>query len=233
MKLTLKIWRQKNTQASGAFETYSLENISEGSSFLEMLDILSEDLVRQGKEPLAFDYDCREGICGMCSLTINGIPHGPEKGTTACQLHMRHFEDGQTITIEPFQPSLLPCKGFVDRSAFDKIVQSGGHHSTWAVVDANAYQSLKIRLILRWTPLPALVVVPVWRPAKCVAMFYSAKATHMNGCRRGRQKRDVAMAMVSAMDEAGFGGCTNVGECEAVTQIHLDLIAHVAIMPLP
>ena len=142
MKLKLKVWRQKNSQSNGKFEEYQLEDVSEDSSFLEMLDILSEELVEKGEEPIAFDHDCREGICGMCSMTINGIPHGPEKATTACQLHMRHFEDGETITIEPWRAKPFPVvKDLVtDRSAFDRIIQSGGFITARAgsAVDANA-----------------------------------------------------------------------------------------------
>ena len=235
MKLKLKIWRQKNTQASGTFETYTLDNISEGSSFLEMLDILSEDMVRQGKEPLAFDYDCREGICGMCSLTINGIPHGPEKGTTACQLHMRHFEDGQTITIEPFRakPFTVLKDLVVDRSAFDKIVQSGGFITArvGSAVDANALP------VPKDTADFAMDAAACIGCGACVAacpnasamLFTSAKATHMNSLPQGQaEKGRRSLAMVSAMDEAGFGGCTNEGECEAVCpkSISLDVIAH-------
>ncbi len=142
MDLTLKVWRQKSANSTGAFETYGVKDVSEGSSFLEMLDTLSEDLVEKGKEPVAFDHDCREGICGSCSMTINGIPHGPEKATTACQLHMRHFHDGQTITIEPWRAKPFPVIKdlVVDRSPFDRIIQSGGFITSRAgsAVDANA-----------------------------------------------------------------------------------------------
>ena len=142
MKLKLKVWRQQDANSTGNFEEYQLENISEGSSFLEMMDILSEKLVSEGREPVAFDHDCREGICGMCSMTINGIPHGPEGATTTCQLHMRHFRDGQTITIEPWRAKPFPIVKdlVVDRSAFDRIIQSGGFITGRAgsAVDANA-----------------------------------------------------------------------------------------------
>ena len=234
MKLKLKVWRQKNSKSEGKFEEYGLENVSEDSSFLEMLDILSEDLVEQGKEPIAFDHDCREGICGMCSMTINGIPHGPEKATTTCQLHMRHFEDGETITIEPWRAKPFPVvKDLVtDRSAFDRIIQSGGFVSarTGSAVDANS------------SPIPKADADYAMDAAACIGcgacvaacpnasamLFTSAKVSHMNSLPQGKPEKDQrTLAMVSTMDGEGFGGCTNVGECEAVCpkSISLDMIA--------
>ena len=234
MKLKLKVWRQKNTQSEGKFVEYKLDNVSEGSSFLEMLDILCEDLVAKGEEPIAFDHDCREGICGMCSMTINGIPHGPERATTACQLHMRHFEDGETITIEPWRAKPFPVVKdlMTDRSAFDRIIQSGGFITarTGSAVDANA------------NPIPKSTADYAMDAAACIGcgacvavcpnasamLFTSAKVSHMNSLPQGKaEKNRRVLAMVGKMDEEGFGGCTNTGECEAVCpkSISLDMIA--------
>ena len=233
MKLNLKVWRQKNTESEGSFVEYQLDNVSEGSSFLEMLDILCEELVAKGEEPIAFDHDCREGICGMCSMTINGIPHGPERATTACQLHMRHFEDGQTITIEPWRAKPFPVvKDLVtDRSAFDRIIQSGGFITvrTGSAVDANA------------NPIPKSTADYAMDAAACIGcgacvavcpnasamLFTSAKVSHMNSLPQGKaEKNRRVLAMVDTMDKEGFGGCTNTGECEAVCpkSISLDMI---------
>ena len=234
MKLTLKVWRQQNSASTGNFEEYQLENISEGSSFLEMMDILSEKLVAEGREPVAFDHDCREGICGMCSMTINGIPHGPEGGTTTCQIHMRHFRDGQTITIEPWRAKPFPIVKdlVVDRSAFDRIIQSGGFITGRAgsAVDANAIP------IDKQTADHAMDAAACIGCGACVAvcpnassmLFTSAKVTHMNSLPQGKAEKDRrTLAMISTMDGEGFGGCTNTGECEAVCpkSISLDMIA--------
>lgn len=234
MNLTLRVWRQKNRLDVGKFEEYKLENISEDSSFLEMLDILSEDLVGQNREPVAFDQDCREGICGMCSMTINGIPHGPEGGITACQLHMRHFHDGQVITIEPWRAKPFPViKDLItDRTALDTIIQSGGFITARAgsAVDANAMP------IAKQTAEYAMDAAACIGCGACVAacpnasamLFTSAKVSHMNSLPQGKAEKDRrVLAMVSTMDGEGFGGCTNVGECEAVCpkSIPLDMIA--------
>jgi len=234
MNLTLKVWRQKNSETKGKFEVYKLENVSEDSSFLEMLDILSEDLVAQGKEPVAFDHDCREGICGMCSMTINGIPHGPEEATTACQLHMRHFHDGQTITIEPWRAKPFPVMKdlVVDRTPLDKIIQAGGFITarTGSAVEANAMP------IPKQTADYAMDAAACIGCGACVAacpnasamLFTSAKVSHMNSLPQGKAEKDRrTLAMVRTMDSEGFGGCTNIGECEAVCpkSIPLDMIA--------
>ena len=234
MQLTLKVWRQKDATSDGSFEEYQLDNISEGSSFLEMMDILSEKLVAEGREPVAFDHDCREGICGMCSMTIDGIPHGPENATTTCQLHMRHFHDGQTITIEPWRAKPFPVVKdlVVDRSAFDRIIQSGGFITGRAgsAVDANAIP------IEKQTADHAMDAAACIGCGACVAVcpnasamiFTSAKLTHMNSLPQGRAEKDRrTLAMVSTMDGEGFGGCTNTGECQAVCpkSISLDMIA--------
>lgn len=234
MKLKLKVWRQENSQSEGKFVEYPLDNVSEDSSFLEMLDILCEDLISKGEEPIAFDHDCREGICGMCSLTINGVPHGPERATTTCQLHMRHFKDGETITIEPWRAKPFPVvKDLVtDRSAFDRIIQSGGFVTarTGSAVDANAM------------PIPKSVSDYAMDAAACIGcgacvavcpnasamLFTAAKVSHMNSLPQGKpEKNRRVLAMVNTMDGEGFGGCTNTGECEAVCPktISLDMIA--------
>lgn len=235
MNLTLKVWRQKSANAKGHFETYKVENISGDSSFLEMMDILSEQLIEEGKEPVAFDHDCREGICGMCSMTINGIAHGPERATTTCQLHMRHFHDGQTITIEPFRAKPFPVMKdlMVDRSAFDKIIQSGGYVTARAGsgVDANAIP------IAKETADYAMDAAACIGCGACVAacpnasamLFTGAKVSHMNSLPQGKAEKDRrVLAMVTTMDGEGFGGCTNIGECEAACpkSISLDMIAH-------
>ncbi|WP_041745840.1 succinate dehydrogenase/fumarate reductase iron-sulfur subunit [Coraliomargarita akajimensis] len=234
MNLTLRVWRQKNRLDVGKFEEYKLEGISEDSSFLEMLDILSEKLVADGHEAVAFDHDCREGICGMCSMTINGVPHGPESGTTACQLHMRHFKDGDTITIEPWRAKAFPVLKdlIVDRTPLDAIIQAGGFITARAgsAVDANAMP------IAKQTADYAMDAAACIGCGACVAacpnasamLFTSAKVAHMNSLPQGKAEKDRrTLAMVSTMDGQGFGGCTNIGECEAVCPklISLDMIA--------
>ena len=234
MKLHLKIWRQKSQNAAGQFAHYDLEEVSEDSSFLEMLDILNEQLIAGGEEPVAFDHDCREGICGACSLVINGQAHGPEKATTACQLHMRHFHDGQTITIEPWRAAAFPVMRdlVVDRSAFDDIIRAGGYITarTGSAPDANEI------------PIPKDVADKAMDAAACIGcgacvaacpngaamLFTGAKLSHLNSLPQGKPERDRrAIAMVHAMDEAGFGNCTNYGECQEACpkEIPLDMIA--------
>jgi succinate dehydrogenase / fumarate reductase, iron-sulfur subunit len=234
MKLTLKIWRQAGPEKSGSFETHELDGVSEDSSFLEMLDQLNEQLLADGKEPIAFDHDCREGICGTCSLTINGHPHGPENSTTTCQLHMRKFKDGETLTIEPFRARAFPLVRdlVVDRSAFDRITQAGGYITvrTGSAPDGNAI------------PIPkpdsdsAMDAAACIGCGACVAscknasamLFTAAKAGHLNMLPQGQaEKNKRTLDMVSAMDDAGFGNCRNYGECSAACpkDISLDFIA--------
>ena len=234
MQLFLKVWRQDGRSDEGRFETHTLDNVSEDSSFLEMMDQLNEQLLEEGTEPVVFDHDCREGICGMCSLTINGLPHGPEDSTTTCQLHMRKFEDGDTITIEPFRARAFPVVKdlVVDRSAFDSITQAGGFITvrTGSAPDGNAL------------PVPkddsdkAMDAAACIGCGACVAscknasamLFTSAKAGHLNMLPQGQAEKDKrVLAMVEAMDDAGFGNCRNYGECSAACpkDISLDYIA--------
>lgn len=233
MKLFLKIWRQPHAEAVGAFEDYALDNISPDASFLEMLDQLNEQLIAQGKEGVAFDHDCREGICGMCSLTINGIAHGPRRATTTCQLHMRHFRDGETVTIEPFRARPFPVLRdlVVDRSAFDKIIQSGGFISVRTGSAPEANQTL----VAKPDADRAMDAAECIGCGACVAacknasamLFVSAKIVHLNTLPQGApEKNRRLLNMVKTMDEAGFGNCSNYGECEAVCPkgIPLDFI---------
>lgn len=222
LNLTLKVWRQESAQAQGRIETYAAKNIPADASFLEMLDIVNEGIVSEGKEPIAFDHDCREGICGMCSLTINGIPHGPEKKVTTCQLHMRKFKDGDTIWIEPFRAKAFPILRdlMVDRSALDKIIAAGGYISvrTGAAPNANNMP------ICKQTSDAAFDSAACIGCGACVAscknasamLFTSAKAAHLNLLPQGKpEKNKRVLAMVRQMDALGFGNCTNQYECEA------------------
>jgi len=234
MKLTLKVWRQKSAKDAGHFETHEIDKVSEDSSFLEMMDQLNEQLLGQGIEPVAFDHDCREGICGMCSLNINGFAHGPEDSTTTCQLHMRKFKDGDVITIEPFRARAFPVVRdlVVDRSSFDKIIQAGGFISarTGSAPDGNALP------IAKADSDQAMDGAACIGCGACVAscknasamLFTSAKAGHLNLLPQGKAEKDKRVIdMVSAMDEAGFGSCRNYGDCSAACpkDISLDFIA--------
>lgn len=222
MNLTLKIWRQKNAQTKGKLVTYRVSDILPDMSFLEMLDVLNQRLIIKGDEPVAFDSDCREGICGMCGLYISGRAHGPLSETTVCQLHMRSFEDGDTITIEPWRARALPVIKdlVVDRSAFDRIIQAGGFISTrtGAAQDANA---IPVRKSDADKAMDAAACIGC---GACVAtcknasamLFVSAKISQLALLPQGQPERDRrALAMVRAMDREGFGNCTNEAECEA------------------
>jgi len=234
MKLKLKIWRQAGPEGSGQFEMHDLDGVSEDCSFLEMLDLLNEQLLENGKEPVSFDHDCREGICGTCSLTINGLPHGPEDSTTTCQLHMRKFRDGETITIEPFRAKAFPVVRdlVVDRSAFDKIIQAGGYVSvrTGSAPDGNAIPIAKQDADLAMDAAACIgcgACVAACKNASAM-LFTSAKAGHLNLLPQGQAEKDQrVLNMVAAMDEAGFGNCRNYGECSAACpkDISLDFIA--------
>lgn len=222
MNLTLKVWRQKNNADKGRFETYPANNISADMSFLEMIDVVNESIIKEGKDPIAFDHDCREGICGMCSMYINGRPHGPKGATTTCQLHMRSFKDGETLVIEPWRASAFPViKDLaVDRSSFDRILQAGGYVSvnTGSVQDANNI------------PIGKDVADEAFDSATCIgcgacvaacknasaSLFVSAKISQLAMLPQGQAERKKrAAAMVAQMDKEGFGACTNTGACAA------------------
>lgn len=241
MNLKLKIWRQKNKDDKGHFEEYNAKGISQDMSFLEMLDVVNEDLVGQGKEPVAFDHDCREGICGACSMVINGDAHGPQKGTTTCQLHMRSFKDGDTIHIEPWRAKAFPVVRdlIVDRSAFDRLISAGGYVTT---ATGNAQDANNL-------PIPKPNADEAFLSAACIGcgacvaacknasamLFVSAKTSHLGALPQGEaeQKRRV-QRMVQQMDLEGFGGCTNTGACSLacpkeikqsnITQLNRDFI---------
>lgn len=222
INITLKIWRQKNPTTKGNFETYSLKDISIDSSFLEMLDILNEQLINEGKEPIVFDHDCREGICGMCSLYVNGHPHGPDEDVTTCQLHMRKFRDGETITIEPWRSAGFPVIRdlMVDRTAFDKIMQAGGYVSvnTGGVPDANSIPISKPDADEAMDSASCIgcgACVAACKNASAM-LFVSAKVSQLALLPQGKiEASRRAKAMVARMDELGFGNCTNTGACEA------------------
>lgn len=221
-EIKVKVWRQKGPKAKGKFETYTVKNISTGSSFLEMMDILNDELIIDGKDPIAFDHDCREGICGVCSLYINGRPHGPDDDITTCQLHMRKFKDGETIVVEPYRSKAFPVIKdlVVERNAFDQILQAGGYISvnTGGIPDGNAI------------PIPYDDAEAAMDAASCIGcgacvaacknasamLFVSAKVSHLARLPQGKVEavRRVK-AMVAKMDEIGFGNCTNTGACEA------------------
>ena len=234
MKITVRIWRQKNANAKGSLVPYEMDNISEHMSFLEMLDVLNERLTLEGEDPVSFDSDCREGICGMCGVVINGQPHGPET-TTTCQLHMRTFKDGDVIDIEPWKADAFPVIKdlVVDRGAFDRIIQAGGYISvnTGAAPDAHA------------TPVPKQDADRAFEAAACIGcgacvaacpnasamLFTSAKVTHLGLLPQGKPENYKRVVnMLNQMDEEGFGSCSNIGECAAVCpkQIPLDVIAN-------
>ncbi|MCX7986755.1 MAG: succinate dehydrogenase/fumarate reductase iron-sulfur subunit [Bacteroidales bacterium] len=222
MNFTLKIWRQENAKAKGRFETYHVTNISPDCSFLEMLDQLNEQLIQQKQMPICFDHDCREGICGMCSLYINGRPHGNDTGVTTCQLHMRRFKDGETIWIEPWRAKAFPVIRdlVVDRSAFDKIIQAGGYISvsTGGVPDANAIPIPKENAELAMDAAQCIgcgACVAACKNASAM-LFVAAKVSHLALLPQGQiEAKNRVKAMVAKMDELGFGNCTNTGACEA------------------
>lgn len=233
MKLTLKVWRQKNDKASGKFETYTTE-ANEHMSFLEMMDVLNEDLISQRKEPIAFAHDCREGICGTCNMVINGRPHGPQRGTTVCQLHMRTFKDGDTITVEPWRSTAFPIIRdlVVDRSSFDRIIQSGGYISvnTGQAQDGNDIPIGKDQASM------AMDAATCIGCGACVAacpngsamLFTAAKVSHLALLPQGKVEHSKrAQKMVAQMDKEGFGMCSNIGACEVECpkEIGIDNIA--------
>ncbi len=234
MRLTLKVWRQADRRATGRMVTYEAPNVSPDMSFLEMLDVVNEDLILRGDDPIAFDHDCREGICGSCDLMVNGYAHGPRRGTTVCQLHMREFDDGDTIYVEPWRAASFPVIKdlVVDRGALDRIVAAGGYVSvpTGSPPDGNAI------------PVPKDDVERAMDAAACIgcgacvaacpnasaSLFTGSKVTHLASLPQGQPERDRrALAMVEQMDAEGFGSCTNIGECSAACpkEIPMDVIA--------
>jgi succinate dehydrogenase / fumarate reductase iron-sulfur subunit len=223
MKLNLQVWRQAGPKQPGKMVAYTADDVSPDMSFLEMLDVVNEGLLRKGEDPIAFDSDCREGICGMCSLVVNGVAHGPERGTTVCQLHMRRFKDGDTVTVEPWRARAFPVVKdlIVDRSAFDRIIAAGGYISvnTGSAPDANAI------------PVPRDQAEEAMDSAACIAcgacvaacknasaaLFTSAKISQLSLLPQGHPERERrVLRMVAQMDAEGFGSCSNEGECEAV-----------------
>lgn len=223
INLTLKIWRQENSDALGRLEAYTLDGVNTDMSFLEMLDVLNEKLTKEGKDPVAFDHDCREGICGMCGAIVDGVAHGPEKETTLCQLHMRHFGDGDTIVIEPFRSRAYPIKKdlLVDRSALDRIIQAGGYVSvnTGGTIDGNAIpiSSQRAELAMDAAACIGCGACVASCPNGAAMLFTSAKVSQLALLPQGQvERKERALAMVAQMDKEGFGNCTNAKECEAV-----------------
>jgi succinate dehydrogenase / fumarate reductase iron-sulfur subunit len=236
MKLTLHVWRQKNSTAPGRFVTYAANNVSEHMSFLEMLDVVNEELIERGEDPIAFDHDCREGICGTCGSMVNGKAHGGHKGTTLCQLHMRHFTDGEEVWLEPWRARAFPVLRdlIVDRGALDRIVAAGGFISvpTGGAPDGNAVlvpkpdaeRSMDAAACIGCGACVASC------PNAAVALFLGAKITHLGSLPQGQPERmDRALSMVAQANLELFGNCTNIGECEAACpkQIKLEVIAQV------
>ncbi|THD69386.1 succinate dehydrogenase/fumarate reductase iron-sulfur subunit [Robertkochia marina] len=222
MKLKLKIWRQKNADSAGKIVDYDINNVSPDMSFLEMLDVLNEDLIAKGDDPVEFDHDCREGICGACSLQINGEPHGPDRGVTTCQLHMRKFKDGDTIYIEPFRAKAFPVVKdlIVDRSAFDRIQQAGGYisvNTSGNTIDANAIPINKHdadKAFDAATCIGCGACVAACKNASAM-LFTSAKVSQFSLLPQGKvEATERVMNMVKQMDLEGFGNCTNTGACE-------------------
>ncbi len=234
MNLTLKVWRQKKAGRPGRFVEYQARNIIPDMSFLEMLDVVNEELTGRGEEPIAFDSDCREGICGMCSLVINGVAHGGRRGTAACQLHLRHFKEGDTITIQPWRARAFPLVKdlVVNRSAFDRIIQAGGFVSvsTGGAPDGNALPIPKEEAELSMDAAACLgcgACVAACKNASAM-LFVAAKVSHLALLPQGKvEKERRVLNMVKAMDAEGFGNCTVTGSCEAVCpkEISLDFIA--------
>ncbi len=223
INLTLKIWRQANSDALGGLETYSLDTIHTDMSFLEMLDVLNEKLTMEGKDPVAFDHDCREGICGMCGAVVDGVAHGPEKEVTLCQLHMRHFKNGDTLVIEPFRSRAFPVRKdlLVDRSSLDRIIQAGGYVSvnTGGTPDANSLPiaSQQAELAMDAAACIGCGACVASCPNGAAMLFTSAKISQLALLPQGQvERKQRAMSMVAQMDIEGFGNCTNARECEAV-----------------
>ncbi|MBE7543662.1 MAG: succinate dehydrogenase/fumarate reductase iron-sulfur subunit [Bryobacteraceae bacterium] len=223
MKLTLNIWRQKGPNDAGRIVKYEMPNVDEHMSFLEMLDVLNEDLIHKGEEPVTFEHDCREGICGCCGFMINGLPHGPQRGTTVCQLHMRQFHDGEELWLEPFRAKAFPVLKdlMVDRSAFDRIIAAGGYVSvnTGCAVDGNAIpiEKQSAEMAMDAAACIGCGACVASCPNASASLFTSAKIAHLGLLPQGQAERDRrAVRMVAQLMEEGFGYCTNTGECEAL-----------------
>jgi succinate dehydrogenase / fumarate reductase iron-sulfur subunit len=222
INIKLKVWKQANTQSKGYFESYDAPGISTEMSFLEMFDVLNERLIAEGREPIAFDHDCREGICGMCSMYINGKPHGPWEGTTTCQLHMRAFKDGDIIVVEPWRAAAFPVIKdlMVDRGAFDRIIQAGGYISvnTGNAVDGNAIPVEKEKADNAFAAAACIgcgACVAACKNSSAM-LFVSAKVSHLALLPQGApERKQRVMNMIAQMDKEGFGACTNTGACEA------------------
>jgi succinate dehydrogenase / fumarate reductase iron-sulfur subunit len=233
MNLTLHVWRQKHAHDKGRFVLYEAKNVSPDMSFLEMLDVVNEALIAKGEEPIAFDHDCREGICGMCGFVINGIAHGPRRGTTVCQLHMRSFKDGDTLYLEPWRAKAFPVIKdlIVDRSAFDRIIQSGGFISvsTGSAPEANSLPVAKedAELSMDAAECIGCGACVAACPNASAMLYTAAKVAHLGLLPQGQPERyQRVLAMMARAEQEGFGSCTNIGECEAACpkQISLDFI---------
>jgi succinate dehydrogenase / fumarate reductase iron-sulfur subunit len=231
MKLNLLVWRQPDSNAPGKMVPYVAEDVSPDMSFLEMLDVVNEGLIRKGEDPIAFDSDCREGICGMCSLVVNGVPHGPDRGATVCQLHMRKFKNGDTITVEPWRAKAFPVVKdlIVNRSAFDRIIAAGGYVSVnvGGAPDGNALpisEEVAERAMDSAACIGCGACVAACKNASA-SLFVSAKISHLSRLPQGRAERERrAIRMVERMDAEGFGNCSNEGECEAVCPKQISML---------
>ncbi len=232
MTIHLRIWRQEHKDAEGQFTNYTLDKVNEHMSFLEMLDVLNEELMKKGEDPVEFDYDCREGICGSCNMVINGRAHGPKHKTAACQLHMRNYKDGDTIVIEPPRASAFPVIKdlVVDRSAFDRIIEAGGYIS----VNTGAAPEANLLPVDQETANEAFDYATCIGCGACVAacpnssasLFTGAKLSHLNSLPQGQPERDLrSIAMVEQMQKEGFGDCSNFAECEAVCPVGISISA--------
>lgn len=230
MTIHLKIWRQKHADADGRFETYTLDSVNEHMSFLEMLDVLNEELIKSGKDPVEFDYDCREGICGSCNMVINGKAHGPKKLTAVCQLHMRNYSDGDTVVIEPARAAAFPVIKdlVVDRSAFDRIIEAGGYVSvkTGSAPEANSIpvSQKKANEAFDFATCIGCGACVAACPNSSASLFTAAKLSHLNRLPQGApEKKNRVVAMVEQMEEEGFGDCSNFAECEAVCPVGISI----------
>lgn len=230
MTIHLKIWRQKNTESKGGFQTYTLDSVNEHMSFLEMLDVLNEELIKKGGDPVEFDYDCREGICGSCNLVINGRAHGPKRLTAVCQLHMRNYSDGDTVVIEPARAAAFPVIKdlVVDRSAFDRIIEAGGYISTktGSAPEANLIPipQSKANQAFDYATCIGCGACVAACPNSSASLFAGAKIAHLNKLPQGEpERKQRVIAMVEQMEKEGFGDCSNFAECEAVCPVGISI----------